>query len=444
MALRVPLRGMFPTVDAIEQCMGKIINAIPPQPDLSRPKLMNMKFELAPEAEGGFIPILPLRLDDGEDINVELVCKHTPWCDRCKWWNHTTTDGCPKLVQARDGQEAEVDTTDNFSQRNRQQLAPGAIGGIREAAKDPPVEILHQTVAESSIRAASRSQQPLRQGLSGRSQGIRIQSQQTQGQGAHAHPSTGTQAQAIQGGIPTSTGLHGRTVGTGFTPYRSNPPPAYYQGYGLGNPELQRFPGVWNTMGEQAWQSSILAATGILSIDLMGQHGATPQDMQAPLQGHVLEETRDLALVQIREREERWLEERLERHSMQERSPRGDGIPRTEGKELVAYTGGMEGGVQERGGSQELVEDVGMAGDENVEDSPQDIHDGAFSRTGDDQQMMDHLILPLVCTLQGHEIFVLGLRSAEGKLYMPTSPIMEIPSVQFVMMKVRQLFAERF
>ncbi|GBG71748.1 hypothetical protein CBR_g9157 [Chara braunii] len=129
---------------------------------------------------------------------------------------------------------------------------------------------------------------------------------------------------------------------------------------------------------------------------------------------------------------------------MQERKPCGDGIRRSERKELMTYTGGAEGVKQERLEGREQVVDVGMAGEENEEDSPRDIHDGALSRTSEDQQMMDHLILPLMCTLQGHKIFILGLRSVEDKLYMPTSHILEIPSAQFVMMKVRQLFAERF
>ncbi|GBG69163.1 hypothetical protein CBR_g3863 [Chara braunii] len=295
MALRVPLRAMSPIADAIEQSMGRIINSIPPQPDPTHPKLMNMKFELAPEAEGGFVLLLPLRLDDGEDINVELVCKHTPWCDRSKWWNHTATDGCPKLVQQRDGQEAEGDTADNFSQRNRQQLPPSILGGIKESTKDLPVEVPQQTVAESSIQATSRVQQ--RQGSGGTPQGIRIQPQHVQGQAAYVPTNMGPQQQVPQGGLPGSTSLQVGVTGAGFVPFRPNSVPVYHQGYGMGNPGVQNFPGIRNTIGEQAWQSSLLAAAGILSTELMG-HVPTPQNVHNLGQAHVPETTRDLVVVQ--------------------------------------------------------------------------------------------------------------------------------------------------
>ncbi|GBG82782.1 hypothetical protein CBR_g36313 [Chara braunii] len=88
MALRVPLRAMFHVESMVESAMGHVINSLPPEQDRSRPKLMNLKFELVKEAEANFEPELSIRLGN-EVLSIKFVCKHTPWCDRCKWWYHT-------------------------------------------------------------------------------------------------------------------------------------------------------------------------------------------------------------------------------------------------------------------------------------------------------------------------------------------------------------------
>ncbi|GBG83285.1 hypothetical protein CBR_g36900 [Chara braunii] len=320
MAFCVPLRAMFPIADAIEQSMGKIINAIPPQPDPTRPKLMNMKFELAPEAEGGFAPLLPLRLDDGENINVELVCKHTPWCDRCKWWNHTATDGCPKLVQQQEGWDAEGDTGDNFPQRNRQQLPSSILGGIKEAAKDLPVEIPRHTMAESSIRAASRAQVPRGSGRMGHDR--RTWLQQPQGLMAHQQMNGVLQQQ----GMPAVPGYQAGPSGAGFVPYIPSMVATDHQGFGPGIPGIQNYQGIWNAMGEQAWQSSILAATEILSAEMLGQT-PTPenlQNLQNPGQARGQELTRDLVVVQEVRGDVSGADEDQGRQQLKDRRMRGD------------------------------------------------------------------------------------------------------------------------
>ncbi|GBG69768.1 hypothetical protein CBR_g4599 [Chara braunii] len=69
-ALRVPLRAMFHLRDLVTQAMGPIITRHPPEPDATRPKLMNLKFKLAREAEEKFEAILPMKLDDGELYNA--------------------------------------------------------------------------------------------------------------------------------------------------------------------------------------------------------------------------------------------------------------------------------------------------------------------------------------------------------------------------------------
>ncbi|GBG75467.1 hypothetical protein CBR_g20099 [Chara braunii] len=46
MAIRVPLRAMFHVESMIETSMGHVINSLPPEHDKTRPKLMNLKFDL--------------------------------------------------------------------------------------------------------------------------------------------------------------------------------------------------------------------------------------------------------------------------------------------------------------------------------------------------------------------------------------------------------------
>ncbi|GBG75454.1 hypothetical protein CBR_g20085 [Chara braunii] len=396
--------------------MGRIINTIPPQPDATRPKLMNMKFELVPEAEGAFEPLLHVRLDDGENINFEFVCKHTPYCDRCRWWNHTATDGCPRLRQQPGDQAEDQGMADNFSARNDQgrrqawlDLNASVTGGIREAVRDLEV-ISHQTVAESSLRAASGHQAQPRPGLSGNTGRPGSLHQQIGG--------TSSQAWAPPPGQP-GTG-HARI----FQPSHNSHLQEAHCGLG------ERFMG-----GNQQWQPSVLEVAKIMADELLRRR-LSLQDREA---GQHREEASSRELAIVPEQEVANGRTGTERRDQQGRRLRGDGIRRADDRigrrDWRAKGGehGTEGGIGEE--KEIEVEDV---------ESPRDIQDGALVRSREDQAMEDNLILPFVCTLQGQEIFVLCIRTEEGGHVMPASNILEISSPQFINMKVRQLFAERF
>ncbi|GBG85455.1 hypothetical protein CBR_g40097 [Chara braunii] len=138
--LRVPLRVMFHVPDLVQQVMGNIILQHPPKPDASRPKLMNLKFELPREAEERFEPTLPMKLVDGEIYNVEFVCKNTPWCTRYRWWFRTESDGCPRAdeeVEGRDFQGAVAGRSrGRGSNQNFNQGEVVYQRGIRDATRD--------------------------------------------------------------------------------------------------------------------------------------------------------------------------------------------------------------------------------------------------------------------------------------------------------------------
>ncbi|GBG84177.1 hypothetical protein CBR_g38150 [Chara braunii] len=135
-ALRVPLRAMFHVGDLVSQAMGPIIHRHPPEPDPSRPKLMNLKFDLAREAEERFEAMLPMMLEDGEKYEVQFVCKSTPWCTRCRWWFYTENDGCP-----REG-EVEENERDARGNTNRRPHRGDAVfqRDIRGAAREPDTD----------------------------------------------------------------------------------------------------------------------------------------------------------------------------------------------------------------------------------------------------------------------------------------------------------------
>ncbi|GBG75702.1 hypothetical protein CBR_g20326 [Chara braunii] len=139
-ALRGPLRAMFHVPDLVQQVMGNIILQHPPEPDASRPKLMNLKFELPREAEERFEPTLPMKLVDGEIYNVEFVCKNTPWCTRCRWWFHTESDGCPRADEEVEGRDFQGAVAGRSRGRGfNQNFNQGEVvyqRGIRDAARD--------------------------------------------------------------------------------------------------------------------------------------------------------------------------------------------------------------------------------------------------------------------------------------------------------------------
>ncbi|GBG67888.1 hypothetical protein CBR_g1007 [Chara braunii] len=175
MALRVPLRVMFHVESMVESAMGRIINSLPPEPDKSRPKLMNLKFELAREAEDRFEEELPIKLDDGEIYHIKFACKNTPWCDMCCWYFHTATEGCPRMGEFPLEQRGESEIQRNNERRRRGGEANGGQNrSIREATRDIHVGRGTTSGAGSSSHGNHRfgEVQPIRpQGLATHMQG---------------------------------------------------------------------------------------------------------------------------------------------------------------------------------------------------------------------------------------------------------------------------------
>ncbi|GBG65766.1 hypothetical protein CBR_g52357 [Chara braunii] len=225
MAIRVPLRVMFHVENMVETSMGRVVKSLPPEQDKTRPKLMNLKFDLVKEAEDSFEPELSIRLGR-EVFKIQFVCKHTPWCERCRWWFHTSTDGCPRT--------GESDDEDQEGQRqgsNRQRQQTGDRH-IREAARDESTQAprqggraqgLEQTAARRVFQhqTTGRSSEAGRQASGGGREPSRPGSQNPRGVADCG-------ARYLSGGGPSYTPLP-RERDAGFRPYVPLRPPPWYE-----------------------------------------------------------------------------------------------------------------------------------------------------------------------------------------------------------------------
>ncbi|GBG58726.1 hypothetical protein CBR_g127 [Chara braunii] len=164
MALRVPLRVMFHVESIVETAMGRVIKAIPPELDKTRPKLMNLKFELVREAEERFEEEMPIKLDDGEIHYIKFACKNTPWCDTCHWYFHTAMEDCPRQGEVQQEQQPNRGARENTFGTSRRGEGDGSLNrGIWAAAREVhPSASGHSEPSSSSQGNQSRSlvQQP--------------------------------------------------------------------------------------------------------------------------------------------------------------------------------------------------------------------------------------------------------------------------------------------
>ncbi|GBG77670.1 hypothetical protein CBR_g24116 [Chara braunii] len=94
-ALRVPLEAYYYLKSAVRGVFGEVIAEHSPEYDRDRPKLMNVKFVMAPESRPRVDDELVIQSPQGERWTVEIVSPYTDWCRRCKWYYHTENN-CPR------------------------------------------------------------------------------------------------------------------------------------------------------------------------------------------------------------------------------------------------------------------------------------------------------------------------------------------------------------
>ncbi|GBG90374.1 hypothetical protein CBR_g50622 [Chara braunii] len=203
--LRIPIRTVFHVQDMLEKSMGKVIKAY--EPDKTRPKFMNRKYDLVKEVESNFVPELPMKLEDGEIVTIKVVCKHTPWCEKCRWWFHTATSGCPKLTEQNNQAPGEGETAENFGGRREDNRTSPRQHRIQEAPRD----------LSKSIMQGSHQGSQVRSGLpKGRDQDIEQGQYRPTGRPQYDQANKAFRSNMLQGGVGPQF-HHGA-----FTPYGNN------------------------------------------------------------------------------------------------------------------------------------------------------------------------------------------------------------------------------
>ncbi|GBG78946.1 hypothetical protein CBR_g28661 [Chara braunii] len=95
MALRVPFEAYYYLLSTVKGVWGEVIAMHNPEYDRDMPKLMNVKFDMPPEARYRIDDDLVIESPEGERWKVEVVSPYTEWCRQCRWYYHIE-ESCPR------------------------------------------------------------------------------------------------------------------------------------------------------------------------------------------------------------------------------------------------------------------------------------------------------------------------------------------------------------
>ncbi|GBG90472.1 hypothetical protein CBR_g50818 [Chara braunii] len=400
---------MFPVRDLVAQSIGAIIHRHPPELDPTRPKLMNLKFDLPRDAEEKFEPMLLMKLDDGKLIQVQFACKNTPWCKRCRWWFHTESQGCPRAEE----EDAKEQAASNSGNRRQQQGVTIYEREFRKASRDPRPEAVGRGEGSTSGRPPpqdrTQSRQPQGEGYGW--------GNEREGQGGqyNMHQGQRTSEQHNQWAQPLLAGWQANLWGgavKGGGPYTALPyqTSIWQQHQGRSIPQ-----GNWTSMGGMLQQYSGLA------YDHTTQQGGETGPLMDP------------------------------------RRENGDGFRTFRGAEekvvVVDDSQELQYGMERARGPrlQDLSEgafqghsESSSADGRRSKDRSYFIPDGVDTRTTGGQHHKEKFLVPLICTLLGQEPYILGLVNRDGKTVLPSSPFCGNPSPGMIEARVCQLYADRF
>ncbi|GBG86293.1 hypothetical protein CBR_g41287 [Chara braunii] len=394
-ALRVPLRVMFHVESMVETAMGRVIKAIPPEPDKSRPKLMNLKFELVREAEERFEEDLSIKLDDGEIYYIKFACKNTPWCDTCRWYFHTATEGCPRQGEVQQEQQPNSGARENNLGTRRGGDGDGTLNrGIWAAAREVhPSAIGH---SESSSSSQGNQSRPLvQQPQNTLNAAAAVIPQQQQGTWIQQHPAP----------IPLAGGTHPDVYQWQALYQALNQDPRLSNSLAGANPAISPPCGYPYSGGQFANPPG-------------GYYGASPAGPSRPLAAY----------------------------------PGSSNVP-------IGQAGGMIGGttlavngdgikeihqVQAQSSNGPHSGSQDLSGSGTLGASPGRVPGGIPSPEGGATGYEERWLLPLVCTLQAQAVHVIGLVNKEGKMTLPAQQIDGLATPELILRKVKELFADHF
>ncbi|GBG79511.1 hypothetical protein CBR_g29658 [Chara braunii] len=91
-AIQVPLDNMPFIFSQIQRAIGRSILAHPPDVDPSRPSLVNVRFDIDPEARGNMKDKLWINTSNEDELEVKLACATTPKYQLCKQFFHVAEE----------------------------------------------------------------------------------------------------------------------------------------------------------------------------------------------------------------------------------------------------------------------------------------------------------------------------------------------------------------
>ncbi|GBG74167.1 hypothetical protein CBR_g17881 [Chara braunii] len=150
MALRVPLDAYYYLYSAVQGVFGEVLLMHAPEYDNSRPKLMNIKFDMAPDSREKVDDVSTIEAPTGERWKLEIATPYTDWCRSCGWYFHTEAN----YPRARQGEG--VGTQGRRSGGHRARFSQHQQRQNRQ--ESPPQEAAERTTANQQGRTPSGSQ----------------------------------------------------------------------------------------------------------------------------------------------------------------------------------------------------------------------------------------------------------------------------------------------
>ncbi|GBG59479.1 hypothetical protein CBR_g38503 [Chara braunii] len=149
-ALRVPLDAMCYLPIAAEGLFLGVKAMHPPTADRSKPKLMNIKMDMEPQARFRVEDTLVIESPKGEIGTIEIATPFSDWCRKYRWYFHME-ENCPR--QEMDGQRR----TWANSKLPRQQQQPQ---GRQQRQSGAPQQAERSTLVEAGGPTCRKSQPP--------------------------------------------------------------------------------------------------------------------------------------------------------------------------------------------------------------------------------------------------------------------------------------------
>ncbi|GBG67385.1 hypothetical protein CBR_g522 [Chara braunii] len=162
-APRIQLDAYYYLHGVVSSMFGEVVEMHPPEYGRTRPKLMNVKLDLRPEARFQVDNELIIESPKVERWKVEIVTPYTDWCRKCRWYFHIE-ENCPRNRHNAERRNERGTRTgghqERFRQklRNREQPAGGEVTAVGSRGPRQKGVSGSQDVRRSNGNATQRAQ----------------------------------------------------------------------------------------------------------------------------------------------------------------------------------------------------------------------------------------------------------------------------------------------